>query len=421
MPRLAIVPNLILTIALLLGIVSTSSAQQLLDPFDVYESATENQFLPGGRAAGMGGAQIAAGDDGSALWYNPALLTRIRNTELSGTLSHQRLTNSTTLARRNSPEAKVNNTSFGGLWAIFPVPAEQGGLTLGFSINRVRSFDRIFRLNTDQPFAPTAGEDENGSLWAWSFGGAVEVSPKASLGVSVDIFDGTDNYSYFEYSFGPTDEPISYTHSIIDEYTGISGKIGANYQASNELNLGVVIGFPTSLTVDQTSDEFQVGPGAFEDHSLASYRYTLPFTFGVGAMVRLNDLSITGDATYVDYTQLKYRSGFPDLARANLTAMQYYDDVLNFHLGTEYFVRSADLRLRAGIFGQPIPFNGLPVETEPFYFTLGAGLLVERVFNIDMAFMSGLYEREDPTLGSSEEYSTQRFLMTVSYRIGDSQ
>ena len=123
MPRLAIVPNLILTTALLLGFVSTSSAQQLLDPFDVYESATENQFLPGGRAAGMGGAQIAAGDDGSALWYNPALLTRIRNTELSGTLSHQRLTNSTTLARRSSPEAKVNNTSFGGLWAIFPVPA----------------------------------------------------------------------------------------------------------------------------------------------------------------------------------------------------------------------------------------------------------------------------------------------------------
>src|SRR4030067_2225510 len=117
----------------------------------------------------MGGAQIAAGDDGSALWYNPALLTRIRNTELSGTLSHQRVTNNTTgnsgiripESRFVNTEASVNNTTLGGLWAIFPVPAEQGGLTLGFSVNRVRSFDRIFRYQVTGDLASSvrAGED----------------------------------------------------------------------------------------------------------------------------------------------------------------------------------------------------------------------------------------------------------------------
>jgi long-subunit fatty acid transport protein len=392
-------------------------AQQLLDPLDVYEPATENQFLPGGRAAGMGGAQIAAGDDGSALWYNPALLTRIRNTELSGTLSHQRLSNTTAILRRESPEVKLNNTSLGGLWAIFPVPAEQGGLTLGFSVNRVRSFDRIFRYDTGGAFPTRAGEDENGSLWAWSFGGGVEVSPKASLGLSIDIFDGTDNYSYFEDSYSQFNQPISYTHNIVDEYTGISGKVGASYQASNELNLGVVIGFPSSITIDQTSDEFQDGPGAFEDHNVASYKYTLPFSFGLGAMLHIEDLTFSGDISYFDYTQLKYKSGFPDLTRANMTVMEYYNDVLNYHIGAEYLVRSADLRLRAGYFSQPIPFNGFPVETEPHYFTLGAGVLVEKTFNVDLAFMTGSFEREDPAIRSTEKYDTQRVLMTVSYRI----
>ena len=158
------------------GLFSISSAQQLLDPLEVYEPATESQFLPGGRASGMGGAQIAAGDDGSALWYNPALLTRIRNTELSGTLSHQRVTNNTTgnsgiripESRFVNTEASVNNTNLGGLWAIFPVPAEQGGVTLGFSVNRVRSFDRIFRYQVTGDLASSvrAGEDESGSLWA---------------------------------------------------------------------------------------------------------------------------------------------------------------------------------------------------------------------------------------------------------------
>jgi len=421
----AIITSLILAI-----FISISSAQQLLDPMSVYESATENQFLPGARAAGMGGAQIAAGDDGSALWYNPALLTRIRSTELSGTLSHQRLTNKTMdngnsripeLARPANTNAHVNNTNFGGLWAMFPVPTEQGGLTLGFSVNRVRSFDRIFRYRAgssapEGTYPTSAGEDESGSLWAWSFGGGVEVSPKASIGVSVDIFDGTDNYSYFDEGPGPSGY-VSYTQNITDEYTGISGKVGATYQASNELNVGIVIGFPTSLTIDQTVDEFQEGPDAFEDHNVASYRYTLPFNFGLGAMYAFNDLSVSGDIGYYDYTQLKYRSGFPDLSRANLTVKEYYNDVLNYHIGAEYLIRSADIRLRAGYFCQPIPFNGMPVTTDPHYFTFGAGLLVDKTFNIDLAFMTGNSEREDADFGSSVQYDTQRFLMTISYRV----
>ena len=65
------------------------------DASTVYEMATENSIFAGVRAAGMGGAQLAAADDGSALWYNPALLTRIRRLELSGSLNYQRFFNRT--------------------------------------------------------------------------------------------------------------------------------------------------------------------------------------------------------------------------------------------------------------------------------------------------------------------------------------
>jgi len=395
------------------------SAQQLLDPLLVYEPATENQFMPGGRAAGMGGAQIAAGDDGSALWYNPALLTRIRNIELSGTLSHQRFVNSTNYRGYASSEARVNNTSFGGLWAMYPVPTEQGGLTLGFSVNRVRSFDRIFRyFNGSFIFPETGGEDENGSLWAWSFGGGIEISPKASVGLSVDILDGTDDYSNFASYRDPVDGPIEYSLNITDEYAGISGKIGGVYQASNSLSLGAVIGLPTSISIEQQSSEFLDSAGVrYEDYDGASYRYTLPFWFGMGAMLSFADLSIAGDISYVDYTQLRYKSGFADLSRANLTAMEYYNDAVNLHVGVEYLVRTADLRLRAGYFRQPSPFNWFPVNTQPHYFTLGAGILIDRTINLDLALLAGSFEREDRDINTIEEYDTQRFLMTVSYRI----
>ncbi len=403
---------------------SLASAQFLLDPLDVYEPATENHFVPGARAAGMGGAQIAAGDDGSAIWYNPALLTRIRNPEISGSLTHQKVGNTTSLNLNRALDSDLSSTGFGGGWAMFPVPTERGGLTLGLAVNRVRSFDRIFRYSPtpgwfDDPSRVGwgGGEDESGSLWAWSFGGSIEVSPRASVGLALEIYDGHDDYSLFfdsTYSGGN----YHFRHSINDDYTGISGKIGATYAASNWLNLGAVIGLPASLSIDQTSDVFENGTDIddFDDHAISSYRYTLPFSFGFGAAAMFRDLTLAGDVTYLDYTQLEYWRGFEDLSQANQTVKRYYDDVVNLSLGAEYIIRPADVRLRAGYYQRPIPFSGFPVESDPRFFTLGAGFLIDRALSIDAAFLTGTWERRDPAIGSNEEYDAQRFLLTVSYR-----
>ena len=164
-----------IALAFAIMVASTASAQFLYDPLVVYESFTENGVLPGGRAAGMGGAQIAAGTDGSVLWYNPALLTRIRHSEISGTLTHQMFSNETSLLGGVRQEADVSNTRLGSLWGIFPVQAYRGGLTLGISVNRIRSFDKVFRYASSNTWLNDpvgndgwgGGEDENGSLWAW--------------------------------------------------------------------------------------------------------------------------------------------------------------------------------------------------------------------------------------------------------------
>lgn len=417
-----------IALAFVLATVSTASAQFLYDPLVVYESFTENGILPGARAAAMGGAQIAAGMDGSALWYNPALLTRIRHSEISGTLTHQIFSNQTSLLAGVRQEADVSNTRLGSLWGIFPVPTYRGGLTLGISVNRIRSFDRVFRYASSNSWLsdPTGndgwggGEDENGSLWAWSFGGAVEISPKASIGLSLDIYDGDDSWTFFFDSTSvPDNYRYSYQHTIMDDYTGISGKVGITYAVSNYLNLSGVIGFPTSMTVDQTSDVLEFDNQGLDeaDYSSASYRYTLPFKFESGVALRYEDLTLAGDIGYIDYTQLEYRSGLFDLAGRNQTVKEYYDDIFSYHLGAEYFIRSAGIRLRAGYYQDPIPFTGYPIETEPHYFTFGAGFIVDRSVNIDLAYLTGSWERDDPDILSSEKYSAQRFMVTVSYRL----
>jgi long-chain fatty acid transport protein len=400
---------------------SVASAQNSVSrSLEVYEPATENTFPVGAKATGMGGAQIASGDDGSALYYNPALLTRIKSTEISGTLTQQRFSNKTTVFGGPTPEAVLNNTGLGSLWAIFPVPTEQGGLSLGLSVNRVRGFDRIFRYSSrpdyfDNPnlLGYGGGEDESGSLWDWSLGGAIEVSPQASVGLSIDIYDGHDDYAaFFDSTFiGGT---YHYRHNINDSYTGVSGKIGAAYEATNWLNLGAVVRFPTSFTIDQnysTEDN-----GSFDSGS-DSYRYTLPFSFALGGAVDYADFELASDISFIDYSQLSYKRGFPDLTEADRLVREYNNSVLSFHLGAQYLIRPADVTLRAGYYSEPFAFQGYPVIQNPRFYTFGAGILIDKTANVDLAFVTGSWERQDPSIGSDENYSTQRFLATVSFRI----
>ena len=419
------------------GVSLAQSYLQRPDTIDIFEPATENSFLPGARAAAMGGASIAAGTDGSVLWYNPGLLTRIRSTELSATLNHQRLTDKTSIFGNATPQSNLNNTRLGGAWAIFSVPTVRGGLTLGASVNRVNSFDRIFRFASSPAWFnnPTTtpgwggGEDETGNLWAWSFGGGIEVAPNMSVGVSLDIFDGSDDYTNFFDSTGAGDF-LHYSQSINSNYTGVSGKAGFLYNAANWLSIGGVVGFPQSNSVDQNVQViFADTSGSTPDNFNATYRYTMPFWFGLGAMANYRNLTITGDVTYKDYSQLQYKRGQSDLAYANQLVMKYYKGTSNYHVGAEYVFQPSNISLRAGYDFEPIPFKGYPVSSDPHYLTFGAGFLLEQVISIDLAFITGSYEQTDYTksqyatntgailpLPVLAKYNINRFMATVAYR-----
>ena len=421
----AILP--VMTIMLLvIGTYSSLLAQ--IDPFIAYESVNENDILPGARAAGMGGAQIAAGLDGSSVRYNPALLTRIRTTEVSGTLMHQKFYNETTYRNTFVPESNVTNSRLGSLWGVFPLTTYQGGMTIGFAINRVKSFDRIFRYESSPHWSEGTqeldgwggGEDESGSLWAVSFGGAVEISPQASIGLSLDIFDGNDDWSYFFDSTSVDDDYMfGLRHEISDDISGVTGKIGISYDIDNAMNISGIIGFPTLISVEQESyyTEYDNAGMDDDDFGTASYDYTLPLWFGVGARYRQLDFTITGDITYRDYSQLEYTEGLRDLAEYNFAARRAYDDAVAYRIGGEYIIRPANVRLRAGYYQETIPFKGYDIENQPQYITFGAGFIIDRALSLDFAYLRGNWDRADNYLETIEEYRAHRFMMSISYRM----
>ena len=415
---------ILLTPAVLFG-------QMLGDPHSVYEIATENNLFVGIRAAGMAGAQIAAAEDGAALWYNPALLTRIHRVELAGALSYQRFFNQTTY-NLNPPvigdEAQTNNTRFNSFWAVFPVPTDRGGLSLAFSANRIKNFDRIFRFESEtgwwnNPYAAGdgygGGENDIGGLWAYSFGGGIEISRNASVGLSLDLLDGGDEYAQmFDSISGP------YTYSdrfnLDDSYTGVTGKVGLAFSAGPNFHLGTVVKFPTEITIKQVYDErLEINGEVDRYYGTGRYKYVMPFSFGAGAAYYFNQFLLAADINYTDFTQIEYKSGLNRVS-ANEDVKRYYRDILGISIGAEYSFPEQGLTIRGGYNHDPIPFKYYSVDRDPNTFTGGFSYLVDRTLKIDLAVNFSRWTTGDPDfnngISTREKYWTQRFYLGVSYR-----
>ncbi|MCP4582716.1 MAG: hypothetical protein GY839_13985 [candidate division Zixibacteria bacterium] len=415
-----------LLIIIIMILPSALWAQVSSDPTLIYEMATENNVFVGARAAGMAGAQIAAADDGSALWYNPALLTRIRRLELSGTLSHQRFFNETRFDAVNTIEAQLNKTRLSSLWGVFPVPVEQGGLSFAMAANRIKNFDRIFRFeNTPGWFAAPSGdglgggEDDRGSLWAYSIGAGVEMSTYTSIGIALEWYGGVNDYSYLDDEIvGP--DTYSYRQDLKNSYSGYSTKIGLAYSSGPNFHLGATIKPPTVLKVEQENYQVSsINGSADSDYSTGEYKFHLPFSFGVGVLYTIRDLLITGDLIYTDFTQLEYKEGV-DLFEANSDIKKYYNDVVTLNLGAEYFIPQWGLMLRGGYSRDPIPYNFYPVEDDLSVFTAGFGFLLDKTLKLDVAANFLNWTRKDNEffgVGTVEKYRAQRVFLGITYRI----
>ena len=119
--------------------------------------------------------------------------------------------------------------------------------------------------------------------------------------------------------------------------------------------------------------------------------------------------------------------------RADTVFERQYRDVVRYHLGVEWQVPAVALDLRAGFYTDPLPFVG-PRDTDPFtadppilivedrrFFTLGAGLLLDEVVQVDLAWARGKSTQIEENMSGlqsnvlREEYMLTRLFMGVAY------
>lgn len=390
----------------------------------------DQSFGVGARAMGMGGAHIAAAGDVSALYWNPANLVYIRRIELSTTLARE----STEISTRyfDTPaEDSETSTRLSSIGLAYPIPTLRGSLVLAGSVNRVHSFEEAYRHEGYNPIRDgefgdrfeTETQTSSGGIYTWSLGGAIDVSQQLSLGLSLNIWDG--NYEGFwrlkeEDTRNQWSDEIYYdvyetTQDDDFDLDAFNISFGGIYRVNRNLNIGFSVISKATIEFDGDElqqfyayDEFRDEP--YEQEYITYDDTEVPWTFGLGFAYTQRMFKIAFDAAYSDWSETVEDDPTTEFDEGSL-----YDEVLKLRLGGEVLIPQTPIRLRAGVYSDPLPYQGTEVDKDRIYLTGGIGFLLDRVFTVDLAYVTGSWERQNVTYDYRSETTSERIFVSGSY------
>lgn len=403
------------------------------------------QLGNGARALAMGGAYSSIGGDYSASLWNPAALSDIRRTEVFGSLSHLMRKN-TTGFNATGVENEASFTKLNDFGLAYAVPTVRGSLVFSFGFNRVKTYDSNFAFEwfndtEDDQVSQAWREIEDGSLNAWTLAGAVDVSPNASLGLSLNFWSGgTDFGSTFRevdtedlYTF----ESFTLEDNLNTDITGFNLKGGALFRVGPMLRLGATIATPIKFKVEENFSTFeetlfddQTSEDGF-DEGVFEYRIRSPWTFTGGASLHLLNFVFSGDVEYNDWSQIRYTSEPPFAGltetEANRLIRENYRPTARVRLGGEFTLPLTGLSFRAGYFRDPSIRQDRPSEEDKQFYSAGVGFLVDKQVKLDVAFVHGFWKSfngELPVPGANtditnhvEDIRVNKVFVTAAFRL----
>ena len=158
------------------------------------EQAIGNFSGLGVRAMGMGGAYLGVADDFSAVYWNPAGLAQMRQTEVYVSFLRNALSSEAALAGVRS-SSTLNNTRFGSLGVVYPYPVYRGSLVFAAGFNRLKGFDEAIRIRGFSAVEELELDNffrHEGELSTTSLAAALDLSPEISLGLALNLWRGED-------------------------------------------------------------------------------------------------------------------------------------------------------------------------------------------------------------------------------------
>ncbi len=410
----------------------------------VGEIPLTNALVTGARAAGMGFVSMAIADDATAITSNPAALARLNRVELSGGFRRSALAIEGKMAG-SSFSTELSGTDFASFRFAYPFPTFRGSLVFGLSAERIYDFsdDRLaaYEDSIEWDEHPHDGIDDpeidlwsseedylsDGGITALSAACAVGISPTISVGVTVSYLTGDYSKDWYWDIYDDLGASERYTDvHIAEQYradiSGWRGTLGSLFYVTEGLSVGVAMDTPATLSFDGTSRNYIEKVAADPDSTtvsdwsvLFSDRVQLPFAFRAGAAYTPLDFIVVGvDISYSDWSQMDYEGRVTETEQGQRRSL--YKETLGYGIGAEVTVPSWPLRVRGGYVHRPMAYDGLEVTRDRSYFTLGAGVLIDTVLAVDIAWIKATYEREDSEFAYDESVDDSALIVEATYR-----
>jgi len=415
------------------------------------EVVVENDSGVSARAMGMGGAQIAASEDVTAVIYNPAALARIKKTEGQFGLNVMKRKVDTTLKSSLGTGRTSTETDFSGIGTVgiaYPVPTERGSLVFALGYNRVKDFSGRLKVDgyNDYLYGDQTGESiEDGSLGIISIAGAVDVSPYVSLGLSMDIWYG-DYRRDNRMLLNDTSELYSQLDitGVDDEISAWSIKPAILYHKDN-FRLGAYARLPMTFYIkeynylewysredgeyyklyDNPDPESEFVDDIYSDNM--SYRIKAPMQMGLGLAWGTPGRScLAFDIVYENWTQARLIYPSDYISEPN-HFRDKYRSALNWRIGLEKKLPFFNSVGRIGYIHNPLSFKGprgnedetspIRVTDERNFITFGLGKEFDESFKMDIGYSYGIWSQEEAP--REDEESRSRVYMSLTYRMLD--
>jgi long-subunit fatty acid transport protein len=387
----------------------------------------------------MGGAFIGVADDATAASWNPGGLIQVEKPEISAVYSYFQRRQS--YSSVDHPEMETTNTmdSDGLNYASMAYPFVLVNRNMIISLN----YQRLFEMNREVNFKYTwdilmdklydnIESRQEGFLYAVSPAYAVEITPRFSLGVTLNFWEdfvGDNGWETNYNSFGtgmlagaPVEETINIKETV--SFEGFNTHVGFLWAFHEKWTLGGVIKTPfhADFIRERRHYQSQYWP-TFNDFSDSlsvtndNFTMKMPMAGGLGLSYRHSDnLTIAFDIYRTDWSEyLLVDDDGNELNPIDGTPAEEgrLNDTTQVRFGAEYLVIKEKyiVPVRFGLFYDPEPAKE---SLDDFYgFSLGTGFANNKAaFDIAYQYRMGRDVSGDlPSVTDSSDID-QHLIMT---------
>ncbi len=246
----------------------------------------------------------------------------------------------------------------------------------------------------------------------------------ASLGLaslnynsSREFTESGNNRSYTNQpaDFADGTYKLAYTSDQTTKSSGLNGKLGLIYRATNSIRLGFSFITPTWYRIEDSfsealdthynrKDGSAILPSYTNNPELYTTAYNLRTPYHVNggiAFIIANQGLLSGDVEYVDYSSVNFSSGDKIVSKdMNNYVRDHYRDAVNFRLGAEY--KLDRILLRAGYSSSGTPFKNFNYSTQ----TASGGIGYRgNIFYADITYLNSFTRSSNTPYTISTNYT----------------